>query len=104
MADAGIARATFEAENNVLQLDSADELFRYDEAAQRQVDSLKLWRSDPRYFKQCVPLDTLRHACMCADRALCVTRRAARGLVTLWPCLLTLLAPRAASASPRSRW
>jgi len=61
--NAGIARQTFEAENNVLQLDSADELFRYDEAAQRQVDSLKPWRSDPRYFKQCVPLETLCHAC-----------------------------------------
>ena len=57
-----LARATFEAENNVTPVDAADELFRYDDAAQRAIDTQKPWRNDPRYFKQCV-----RRGCVRAD-------------------------------------
>ncbi|KAN0065939.1 COP9 signalosome catalytic subunit rri1 [Thecaphora frezii] len=53
MMDAATAQRNFEVSNSMLTLDasSLDQIFRYDDAAQRSILRSAPWRSDPHYFK-----------------------------------------------------
>lgn len=45
------AKATWELENNVVELEPSDALFRYDEVQQKAVQQQKPWARNPHFFK-----------------------------------------------------
>ncbi|KAM0786907.1 hypothetical protein ACM66B_002331 [Microbotryomycetes sp. NB124-2] len=47
-SSAGVARANFELQNDVRQV---DDVFRYDKAEQQQILAQRPWKNDPHYFK-----------------------------------------------------
>lgn len=46
-----VAQATFILNNSIADI-SADEVFRYDKAAQQAILAAKPWSTDPNYFKK----------------------------------------------------
>ena len=46
-----IAQRTWEVSNFIQDINSMDELYKFDEAAHRNVLSEKPWEKDPHYFK-----------------------------------------------------
>jgi len=48
-----MALQTFSIENDVLEISSQDEIYRFDEAANKQVNREAPWAQDPHYFKTC---------------------------------------------------
>ena len=54
MAGTSTARARWELENNIQQVEDVDSLFKYDQAEQTAVQQQKPWSKDPHFFKQWV--------------------------------------------------
>jgi hypothetical protein len=56
MAESSAARARWELENNVQNVEDIDALFKYNAAEMQAVQQQKPWSKDPHFYKQCVPL------------------------------------------------
>lgn len=52
MGDSSTARARWELENNVQNVEDIDALFKYNLAEAQAVQQQKPWSKDPHYFKQ----------------------------------------------------
>lgn len=50
-ASTATAKATWELENNIVELEPSDGMFRYDEVQQKAVQQQKPWARNPHFFK-----------------------------------------------------
>ncbi|PVG03183.1 Mov34-domain-containing protein [Serendipita vermifera] len=53
MAQAQMALKTFSLTNDIVDVSPQDEIYRYDAAADRQINQQSPWSSDPHFFKSC---------------------------------------------------
>lgn len=53
MAQAKMALQTFSLSNDIVEVSPQDEIYKYDAAADRQINNQSPWATDPHYFKSC---------------------------------------------------
>ncbi|KAG8787067.1 COP9 signalosome catalytic subunit rri1, partial [Serendipita sp. 405] len=53
MAQSQMALKTFSLTNDIVEVSPQDEIYKYDAAADRQINNQAPWSSDPHHFKSC---------------------------------------------------